>query len=172
LALAEGKDVTTVVIGGAWNWYFLTSPEHYVLDEGEKVFVAGNFRALALARLKSVLSHMKSEHKRVILLLDNPIGIDFDPRVFLRQARLARIRAFGSSFAPIGTQQLALRRELTQMAEESGVEVIDPVSRLCVGAVCLRSTSVGLPVYSEASHLSARWVADNADYMDRTLLDD
>jgi hypothetical protein len=27
-------------------------------------------------------------------------------------------------------------------------------------------------VYSEASHLSARWIVDNADYIDRTLLGD
>lgn len=171
-ALAGGKDITAVVIGGAWNWYFLTSPEHYVLDNGKKVFVAGNFKALALARLKNVLSDIKSEHKRVILLLDNPIGSDFDPRVFLRYERLARMRAFGSSFAPIGTQQLALRQDLTHMADELGVEIIDPVSRLCVDGSCLRSTSVGLPVYSEASHLSARWIVDNADYIDRTLLGD
>ena len=44
LALAERKDITTVVIGGAWSWYFLTSEEHYVLDTGKKVFHSRQFQ--------------------------------------------------------------------------------------------------------------------------------
>jgi hypothetical protein len=171
-ALAERKDITTVVIGGAWNWYFLTSDEHYLLDAGKKVLLnSSNFKGLLLERLKKLLLQIKSEDKRVILLLDNPVGDDFNPYLFRRQLRLVGVSVFVSSVTPIETRQSALRRELASLAEEVGVEIIDPNSKLCVDDLCIRSTRDGIPVYQEGSHLSAQWVRDNADYIDQTLLD-
>jgi len=68
--------------------------------------------------------------------------------------------------------QRALHDRMRQLARDSGAEVIDPIPSLCDAQdQCLRSEADGTPIYIlDGVHLTARYVAQAAGFLDRALL--
>lgn len=176
-ALMDREDVDTILVGGAWNQYFLsetvfpkprpTSSEFYVLRGRKEYFRGGSGRALALENLKDLLASAKASGKRVFLLLDNPSGREYDPRSFLLNNRYSTLRLTDASYrTQISIDQLRLNEELTALAQEVGVGVIDPSATLCRAGICDRLTAEGAPVYRDQTHLSEGWIRANASFLD------
>jgi peptidoglycan/LPS O-acetylase OafA/YrhL len=188
--LAEGRaligrgDVKAVVIGAAWNTYFVEAVQpkrkadaaedydYYFASDGERhSFRSGTGADLALARLESFIKEIVKT-KPVFLLLDNPYGANFDPHNFLSRNRWRRTSAAAdiSRTTDMDAVQMRLRHELIRLGKRSGAEIIDPYPELCEGQRCIRISDDGIPIYKDQSHLSALFVRDHADYIDRTLV--
>jgi peptidoglycan/LPS O-acetylase OafA/YrhL len=188
--LAEGRtligrpDIRAVVIGAAWNNYFVDAiqPEkdgeagevydYYFAVDGERhSFRSGRGADLALAGLESFIKEIVKT-KPVFLLLDNPSGANFDPHNFLGRNRWRRTSAFAdiSRTTEMDTAEMRLRDELISLGKRAGAEIIDPYLNLCEEQQCLRISDAGIPIYKDQSHLSASFIRNHADYIDRTLL--
>ncbi len=180
LDLATRPNVKTVVIGAAWNTYFIqqTGPkvssddyEYYYLQDGQKYsFRSGPGAQLAMHGLERLLTTLAAT-KTVFLLLDNPLGHRFDPYSFLARNHFTRSIATDQTdpAAAIPAAQRLLREELLKLAARIHVRVLDPDASMCRGGRCARLMSDGAPIYLDTGHLSAAWVVRHADFMDQVL---
>lgn len=180
LDLASRPDVKTVVIGAAWNTYFIqqTGPkvrsddyEYYYLQDGQRYsFRSGPGAQLAMRGLERLLGTLAAT-KTVFLLLDNPLGHRFDPSTFLARDHMARSIAIERTdpAAAIPAAQRLLREQLLTLAARIHVRVLDPDATMCRSGRCARLMSDGVPIYLDAGHLSTTWVLRHADFMDQVL---
>lgn len=179
--LIRQENVKTLVIGADWNDYFLNQTrypkeksleyDYYYAHHGKKeYFRRGSGKQLTLAALEQFLS-MIGKTKKVYLLLDNPRGSNFDPHRFFNTGRLSTPAASAPSRGvAIDPAEFELRRQMVDLAERAGVEIIDPWTSLCDKLNCARLTVDGKPIYKDSSHLSATWVREHADYLDKTVI--
>lgn len=185
-ALIGRSDVKAVVIGAAWNNYFVAAIQakskaeaaedydYYFASDGEKhSFRSGTGAGadFALAALETFITEIVKT-KPVFLLLDNPSGATFDPHNFLSRSRWRRTSSLAdiSHTTEMDTAQMQLRYELIRLGKRSGAEIIDPYPQLCEKQQCIRISDDGIPIYKDQSHLSALFIQDHADYIDRTLV--
>jgi hypothetical protein len=173
---AMGSEVDAVVLGGCWNCYLLhdkadpkdEAADHYVYLQGgaKRRFMGGGGVDLALGMLEQEIRALVAAKKRVFLLLDNPIGEDFEPANFVknRWGALSSVRM--TPKAPLPADQKALNDRLRGIAERAGAVVIDPSASLCEGGECLRARPDGTPIYKDAVHLRAEFVRGEATWLD------
>ena len=160
--LVEHPEIASVVIGGAWNLYFLESAspeaEHLDLD-------------LEFARLAQFIQSIAAR-KKVYFVLDNPSGAQFEPRHFFAGSRLTQftIKPFATQ-VPFDPAQDALRRRLALIASAAGATVLDPVSGLCRENHCPVVSAAGKPIYKDGNHYRPFFVREHADFIDVTLQD-
>jgi peptidoglycan/LPS O-acetylase OafA/YrhL len=183
--LLERKDVKTVVVGGAWNYYFIdlahSDPDlnpsnyaYYVRDaaRGRQDFTGGDGIQLALESLERYLAKL-AESRRVFLLLDIPSGPAFSPTSLIEGSRLSEIKVAmqpgQATFSPNRADQQELRRRMIELAVRSGVEVIDPTTALCSNPGCLVSNGDGEPVYKDHGHIRPFFIAERATFIDRVM---
>ena len=168
--------VTAVVLGGAWNKYFIDfttratpgDPEddyYYQTDRGQ-VFWGQGGAELALAELARFIRQIAAV-KPVTLMLDNPHGDELDVSQHLD--RLAVLRGQQDSrwtqAHNLTGAELALRQRLKDLAGAAGAKVVDPVDWLCTDGQCPVIMD-RRPIYVDTHHLSASYVKANADYID------
>ncbi|VWX60523.1 O-acetyltransferase OatA [Burkholderiales bacterium 8X] len=184
MRFALSPDIDTVVIGGCWTCYLdvgqpsqaASAPpppdNYYYLDlEGRHPLRGGDGVPRAMASLESLIKLLRASNKKVFLILNLPVGNDFEPRLLISGNRLGQMSAARSTatgqFPPT---QRALHDRLKAMAESNGATVIDPVPTLC-NAVdqCLRSDAEGVPIYKDGVHLRARFVRSAATFLDAAI---
>ncbi len=73
-------------------------------------------------------------------------------------------------FVQVENEQLQLRRQLINIANEARVNIIDPVIHLCSEDSCKSLDNDGMPIYKDNNHLRASYVEKNASYIDRAFL--
>ncbi len=180
LELIARPEVKTVVIGAAWNTYFIqqTGPrataedyEYYYLRDGRRYYFRGGAGAqLAMDALERLLATLTAS-KTVFLLLDNPLGRRFDPHAFLIRDHLSRtlVPLDADAAARFPRAQRQLRERLLDLARRLHVRVLDPDAVICHSERCARLMSDGTPVYLDGGHLSAAWVLQQAGFMDQVL---
>ena len=112
-----------------------------------------------------------AEHKKVYLILDNPVGDDFGPEKLVKGSRLGPMRVDRMSpTAHWPADQKALHARMRQIAERAGATVIDPAATLCdAHDQCLRTLPDGTPIYKDAGHLRSAWTRSQASYLDTAL---
>jgi peptidoglycan/LPS O-acetylase OafA/YrhL len=176
LDLALGPQVDSVVIGACWSCYFTGAGPtvNYFLDDAKVAhpFLSGNGIDLSLESLGRVLKRL-SAHKKVYLMLGNPVGMDFDPLQQIQGSRLTHMAAStGQLTAPMPEDQAQLNARLKQVALANGAEVIEPFASLCAAGQCIRSMpDDGSPAYKDIGHLRPRYARSFATYIDPALLD-
>lgn len=178
---ALSDDIDTVVIAGCWNCYFIdqAQPATGALSEEGFYFRAGDQKLLfregkgvdaSLASLEILLKQLAAKKKKVYLLLDNPIGVEFGPEHLIIGSRLGAMRVGKMSpDTPLNEAQAQLTRRLTDIASRSGVQVIDAQAFLCPENRCIRTLPDGTPVYKDRDHLRADF-ARTVPYLDGVLL--
>jgi len=177
LDLALKPEVDTVVIGACWSCYFTGAGPtvNYFLDDRKGVhpFIGGDGIDLSLKSLGEVLRRL-SAHKKVYLVLGNPVGMAFDPLQQIEGSRLGGMTAAsGQLKAPMPEDQAQFNARLQQVAEASGAAVIAPFASLCADGQCIRSMpDDGSPAYKDIGHLRPRYARSFASYMDPVLLDE
>jgi peptidoglycan/LPS O-acetylase OafA/YrhL len=177
LDLALKPEVDTVVIGACWSCYFTGAGPtvNYFLDDRKGVhpFIGGDGIDLSLKSLGEVLRRL-SAHKKVYLVLGNPVGMAFDPLQQIEGSRLGGMTAAsGQLKAPMPEDQAQFNARLQQVAEASGAAVIAPFASLCADGQCIRSMpDDGSPAYKDIGHLRPRYARSFASYMDPALLDE
>jgi peptidoglycan/LPS O-acetylase OafA/YrhL len=169
LEYGMSPEISTVVVGAAWNYYFLSSGAYYVDRSGR----AGFDRVYQ--ELETTLAGFTRAGKRVFLLLDIPASPEVDPlRSFSRRFSL---RAFAFEYVlGSGESRQALVDEyggsvlrLRAIAQNAGAQVIDPYEFLCSADKCPAVQPNGDPIYKDSDHLSASFVRDHAGFIDRVL---
>jgi hypothetical protein len=154
-ALVHNSEISAVVIGGAWNLYFLKSSPQY----SENIDID-----FELENLEQFIRSVAVE-KKVFFILDNPIGPQFEPRNFFAGTRLSglTVKPHQDSI-PLDDDQTQLGRRLAQVAT-----VIDPVAHLCPEGRCPAITTAGKPVYKDDNHYRPFYVRERADFIDIVL---
>jgi len=184
LKFARSNEVKTVVIGGAWGSYLYylnydgeelnaSGYQYYIFDQGTQISMRGGKGVnLALSRLKELLKNL-SQTKKVYLLLDNPSGAQYDPHRFFSGNRLTGYTTTNTNnkmtvTVAIDPHQVAVHDTLVRLADQLGIDVIDPLPSLCKGSLCMRALH-GQPVYMDEDHLRASFVRKHAIFIDKSL---
>lgn len=175
LALAR-PEVSTVVISGQWLGYF-GAPISYTFEDGISlpVKIGAPGYTKALAALSDTIQELRQAGKRVILVLNIPVGEALDPRQTIHRQlssfpNMIAPRDGGMELAPFLAKYGQIRSDLTKVARQSGAEVIDPVEYLCADGKCPNITPEGMPMYRDFAHLNPNYVRDNATFIDRAVL--
>ena len=160
--LVLDPEISAVVIGAAWNLYFLKSSSQYSdsLDLEFELRLLDRFIRTIAAR------------KKVFLVLDNPSGVQFEPRNFFAGSRLTDLTV--TSFrrqVPLAGDQAMLAARLAQLATAAGATVIDPVLHLCSAKDCPVMTAAGKPIYKDDNHYRPFYVREHAMFIDVALTD-
>lgn len=166
--LARDDRVRSVVIGGAWQGYFIGNPFHLLIGNGIGLETPQG-KALAFAQLERQIRDLSALGKRVFLLIGNPHSASlnsFDLRVRLGTAKTLE----PDRFAPVPAEQFRLRDEITALARRAGATVIDPFAALCSDGVLCRATSdQGVPLFRDGWHFNRDWVRDGATFIDEAI---
>jgi peptidoglycan/LPS O-acetylase OafA/YrhL len=158
-----------IVIGAAWNWYFLTSDYTYEVNGHKVPLTSSRGRQAAMSWLRKRIERLEKAGKDVVFLLDNP----HDSRFKLGFNGI-RLSLSAKNFKPnrtvrISDKELKLRDQLRVMAERAGATVIDPFSALCHNDVCRITSPTGQPIYKDSGHLNPDWAVGHADFIDAAV---
>lgn len=184
LLYVEDNNIGTIVIGAAWNNYFIEAPpeaglsgdvgyEYYTLDEfgNREYFNGGRGIELALAGLARLVAELIKNGKKVFLIVDNPASSTFSPKQYISGTRMSEVtykNRIGEN-APYPVGQEELRARFYDIAESTGAVIIDPILQLCDSHGCRITYEDGKPIYKDANHLRASFVKENARYLDVTM---
>jgi peptidoglycan/LPS O-acetylase OafA/YrhL len=156
-ALSTDKDIATVVLGQLWTDY----PE-LATDQQHQASLAGQIKAL-------------SAKKKVFVILNIPVGTQFDPKSMFSGSRFTTLVAKDPSLIKFDFKQFnkanaALFETVRRIAVENGAEVIDPLPMLCSDTECKVFDQKGDPLYMDEAHIRASHVEANILYVDKTVL--
>jgi hypothetical protein len=128
----------------------------------------GTIRAKAFADLGELLESLRKQHKKVFLLLGNPMSEGFDPHTHI--ARLTEFKPLrADSYVTLDTEQERLRRSLLQLAAKTRADVVDPFPALCDSDKCRWLSDDGVPIYKDDSHFNPAWGLAHAGFIDKTI---
>jgi hypothetical protein len=168
--MAEGGRFGTIVIGGAWNWYFLSGDYTYDAGGTRIPLTTPEGKHAALERLGRRVRTLIQSGKRVIFLLDNPSSSSFNPKGWTIRISLSATGKFKSnSTVEIDPKQFELRQELTNWAKSMGASVIDPFDAVCNGDVCYFTTATGQPMFKDEGHFNPDWTIGHAAFIDAAV---
>jgi hypothetical protein len=158
IRMAGLPNVRRIVFGGNWQ----LTPKY---DQS------------SLSAFGGAIRYLVAKKKRVIVILDNPQGDEFNPLVIVRQHRLNRylnlpnFSLAGDRFINIDIpRQASLWRmgELETVVKSNGGQTVDPYDFLCSSSGCPIVLN-GKPTHLDADHLRAFYVIQTATFM-KTLL--
>jgi hypothetical protein len=156
LQLARRPEVTDIVIGGNWA-YFADQKD---LDS-------------IFSSLEQMLREFSASH-RTTVLLNGPMGPEFDPTTMYTGSRLTTVRpkdhAEAIPIEAVMRKQGPVRDVLKSIATRSGADVIDALAFLCPTGKCMVATADGRPLYKDSDHMRPFYVLERADFIDRTIL--
>ncbi len=171
-AEANRKNVSTVVIGAAWEFYFIgeypdrSGPPNPLSIAGRPAD-SGDV-AEAWADFERDVASLVRSGKRVVLLSSSPASPALNPRgMFRRFSGLNKPRPlnraeFNHFIAPI-------EDKLIQIASRTGATVIRPADYFCRAEVCPATDVDGAPIYKDADHLRPASAVKRAVFIDDTL---
>jgi hypothetical protein len=158
IRMADAPDVKRIVFGGNWQ-------------------LAPNYSQSSLRAFGDSIKDLVAKKKRIVVILDNPQGTEFDPLVIMRRHRLNRYLAL-PNFPLTGDRYLNIdipRRaswwrmgKLPGIVKSSGARIIDPYDFFCSSRGCPIVLD-GKPTHVDSDHLRAFYVKQRATFM-RALL--
>lgn len=171
IQLAEGQNVDTVVIGGAWYGYFVPWRDHDHYGESAPLRPETD---QSLEELRAAVATLVKAGKKVDIILQTPVGVKIDPRRMIQRTVLAP--GFAIKIPRLTRVELseavdAIDTRLRMVARVAGARVIDPVESLCDEMTCPVVTAGGEPMYLDIAHLRPSYIRDHVRYLDETLLD-
>jgi len=178
LALAlSRKDISTVVIGGLWYQYFSSEAQSkFFADDGQKLPVEKGSLGYqyALNELSKSIALMKENNKKVILVLNIPIGSEMDPfymvqRNLMHFPNVFEVRNGGIKLSALEEKYGYMKNDLINIAAKNKIEIIDPMKYLCGDATCPSVDADGQPMYKDGQHLRPYFVRKKASFIDSTV---
>lgn len=173
--LKANKNITTVVIGSRWfgqingGYYYMVDGKKYPIENGSKGY------QLALKSLSNFITPIKASGKKVYLLLSSPIGDEFDPRLMAQRSLMNFPNIISVHTNPVNLEDITarygyIRKDLRDLANELGIQFIDPIDYLCEENSCPTISNEGEPMNSDPNHLNPHFVQKNAAFIDQTIL--
>jgi peptidoglycan/LPS O-acetylase OafA/YrhL len=176
------KDVSTVVIAGLWYQYLSGearaggTQSYFHADDGREYPIATGNAGYhkALAALSDYIGALKRDNKRVVLVLNTPLGDALDPFYMVRRnlahfPKVFEVRGGGINLTAFEAKYGTIKNDLIGIAEKNRAELIDPVKTLCGGDVCASVDRDGEPLYRDGQHLRPTFVRNRASFMDTTV---
>ncbi len=180
---ARNKDIDTVVIGAAWEAYFIAQgggigPPNAIYSTRDPSRTTLTWESpeaeYLLTEFERRLGELHSAGKRVILLLSNPSSRAFSPGSMLPD-RLHPTGASERSPYVSKNEFVGFARPIVErlkiIAARAGANVIDPMNYFCDELVCPTITADGRPIYSDSNHIRPFYVRQKALFVDRILVD-
>jgi len=173
-AIANSKDIQTVVIGAAWEFYFVGEypggavPPAALSVDGRPASSQDVDRAWK--GLETTIRSLVHSGKRVVILSSSPAAGKFNPRGMLHRfggLEISRLLCIDESefkryIAPI-------EDKLAQIATRTGATVIHPTDYFCETGVCRAIEGDGSPIYRDDQHLRPISAVKRAVFIDATL---
>jgi peptidoglycan/LPS O-acetylase OafA/YrhL len=155
--LAAEKDIVTVVLGQLWLDY----PE---LATNQK------YQDSLASQIKTL-----SASKKVFVLLNIPVGAQYNPKTMFSGSRLTTLVALDPSLQKFDAKKFrTINKDLfsvvRRIALENGAQVIDPLPTLCDDNECRIYDSKGDPLYIDEAHFRASYVEAQVKFLDQTVL--
>jgi peptidoglycan/LPS O-acetylase OafA/YrhL len=169
---ANDPNVDTIVVSACWYLYFVDFGRVEYFGE------AGPLKPdtdLALGSLERILRRFVNSGKRVYLILNMPMGIDFDPHQMILRAFLTpafRIAVRYPDRAKVVHAVDPINSKLRRIARDTGARIVDPLTWLCNGAVCPAISPEGEPLYHDMWRLRPGFVREKVSFLDDILLND
>ena len=170
-AFAKADDVRTVVVAGLWSQ--IAADRRYNIVSGGKSYplaeTAG--RDAAFTSLRDALIELRRLGKRTIIILNIPVGPEFNPK-----SRI--IRSFDGVIvtSPLAVPAIEISNRFAEItgrlikaAKKSDSEIIDPFASLCTAGYCPSANEDGVPIYKDGEHLRASYVRDHATFIDKSI---
>ena len=174
-AVANGGNIRTVVIGAAWEFYFLgeypggTVPPA-VLTVDDKPASAEDLNR-AWEGLETTVGKLVHSGKRVVILSSSPATYKFNPHFMLhRFGGLENSKVLSIDENQFSRYIAPIEDKLAQIAARTGAVVVRPTDYLCETGVCPATESDGSPIYRDDQHLRPVAVVKRAAFIDVTLL--
>lgn len=169
--VAATPELDTIILASQWLAVFgdTRGSYRYVDASGAYPLASMEGRARTYASLEALIRRLQAEHKRVVLVLNIPVGEEFAPESVIRRARqggqaenILPRAAFMARYGPV-------REALAGIAHRTGAGLIDPMDFLCNAQTCPAATNDGHPIYRDANHLGASFVRSKVHYLDDVL---
>lgn len=169
LGAANNPKVEKVIIGGAWFVYFINKDDYFFTKEdGEKVSIKSKEgQSLALNSLVNTINKYVSSGKKVYLILGSPTDGKFNP--FNAHTRINGLTA--NQYVTISKLQIDLNSKISEVAQQAGAKVINPMDYVCKQDKCLFTDKDGTPIYKDEGHFNPDWARNNASFIDQIFMD-
>lgn len=181
LKFIKSNNFNQIVVGGCWNCYFdnfstnnrnipVEDDAYYIKDGVYQSLRNKKGQDLALYELEGFLKRLALNND-VTLLLDNASSDGQSPQAFFSGNRILGLKVNSyKKMNRVPVDQFELRNKLLNIAERSGVKVIDPMKHLCDFSInsCLRVSDDGRPLFIDTNHLRPFFVRE-VDYFDDVL---
>jgi peptidoglycan/LPS O-acetylase OafA/YrhL len=176
----ENEDIDTIVIAASWIQYFnlgYASPTLFYEEDGAQYPMGEEDSAgekKALAELERVIIALQNRHKRVFLILNTPVGGEFEPRQLVErswgQFGFGMNREYtGAAKTEIIRRNKSFTSRLSAIIQKTGIIAFNPVEIMCTGETCPVMTEKGFPIYRDGFHLNATYVKENLSFLDQTV---
>ena len=157
------NNVDTIIIGAAFNKYFVRN--EYESKEEWKL-VKNSFYDL--------ISKLSKKYK-VVVLLDNPSDIRFDPNYLLSLKNGRRpipLIPLDTNIISFSQQdyQIQIANEMKEKLSDLNIDFLDQVNLICPNGVCLSVNDKGLPIYKDALHIRPYFVKEHMNILDFYIL--
>jgi len=166
--------IKRVVIGGLWYWldnrnYTFATDEKLPIKMGSKGY------DLAMASLSNYIAILTANKKEVTIVLNIPMGAELAPehileRNLFRFPQVFQLRSSQVSLSKLEEQYAVIKKDLTNIALENKIGLIDPTKFLCVNDVCSGFRDDFDPIYKDAVHLRSSYAKNYATFIDLTIL--
>jgi SGNH domain (fused to AT3 domains) len=168
--IARDPSVDTIVIAACWSCYFV--PLGDILLGRRALLKPGS--ETALQRLRQAIGELQAAHKHIYIVLDIPLGLEFDPHQMI--ARTLAPPGFSLVVSRPARPEVsrvvaAIAARLVEIAQETGATAIDPLQSLCDANTCPAVSAQGEPIYHDCWRLRPSYVRDNVRFLDETILD-
>ena len=172
--------VDVLVISAIWNSYFsgidgtASGLQGYFVLRNDKRFPLEKSEgaAAALNNLEDFLNLIPQETK-VVIVLDNPGGQDFDPTSEVRNLRKpwsTHSQATQSCEVDPRTREIAAR--MREIALRSKATVFDPSVFYCLNGACETHDNLGRPIYRDINHLTSTFIREKMAPIDQWISPD
>jgi peptidoglycan/LPS O-acetylase OafA/YrhL len=172
-AAAMEETVDVVVIGASWLG-LMSRDDLYRIEDGPDQIIdpATDDVDWIWEGLEQEISRMVSAGKRVAIILNAPVGEEFDPRAMVSRDGLDLALAVSppQSRTRITEMNEPVNSHLIAIANRTGAELVDPVAEVCGTSHCPTTDSDGKPLYKDHSHFRASFIRNKFDALDEFVL--
>jgi len=172
---AAHADVKSVVLGAVWSLYFQTK-EFTKLPNGDSPVDIAKGSAgydLALKALTRDIQYYKSLGKKVFVVLNIPMGHEFNPRSMIKRSFPSgqfEINIENFDKAKFDAGWYPIREDIKNISVQAGATLLDPLDTFCTPEKCPTVDEEGKPVYKDNYHVRPFYVIQKASFLDQVFL--
>ncbi|WP_373921709.1 acyltransferase family protein [Undibacterium cyanobacteriorum] len=175
--LNANKQIRRVVIAAQWYGHLLVEVQNakYVADGTEfPIGVNTEGYQKALNSLREQLTMLRRRGLEVYLILNIPIGIEFNPSYIAERSVQSlwqgfRLRTGGRRLSEFEVPFAQIKLDLSRAGKDSDVIVIDPTDTICSADLCSSVDENLAPKYKDNGHLRPTYVREHIRFMDQTI---